>query len=359
VKSGACFDDKLLRVVSRFEQREKIQSREGFMNIRVNTMASPSMASRYRGCLLGGAVGDALGMPTENMTRSQILAKYGQNIDGYHPKPNRQLKKGQWTDDTVLALATVESMVKIRAFSPSSVATSMGRAFNKERWRGFGTTTKTALTRINKGYHWNESGVSGNYSSGNGAAMRAAPLALFSYGDTEQLRQICSMAFNITHRNQEAVDGGLAIAFIISRILDGSFDDRRIIEDTMSYVGDSVISDALANVDNLLNGNADTETAAAEIGTSGLVVDTVGISIFIFLKSMHSFRDAVATSASIGGDTDTIASIVGSMSGAYLGEESIPDRWLIGLEQVKKIRGLADSLYAVSHPTGGMWKYSK
>ena len=352
MKLPGIFDDKIVTTISREIAGRKTES------MKINSITNPSMMSRYRGCLLGGAVGDALGMPTENMTRPQILAKYGHRIDDYHPKPNRQLAKGQWTDDTVLSLATVESMVRIKAFSPSALAASMGMAFRKERWRGFGTTTKTALTRINRGCPWNESGVLGVHSSGNGAAMSAAPLALFSYGDVEQLRQTCSMAFNITHRNQEAVDGGLAIAFIVARILDGSFDDSRIIEDTISYVGDSVISDALIHVNHLLGRDADTDTAAAEIGTSGLVVDTVGISVFLFLKNIHSFSDAVAISAAIGGDTDTIASIVGSMSGAYLGEESIPDKWLAGLENVERIRGLSDSLYKVSHPMS-MWKYSK
>lgn len=328
------------------------------MGINTNTINMPiSLANRYRGCLVGGAVGDALGMPTENMTRSQIVSKYGPRINEYHPKPNRRLEKGQWTDDTVLTLATAESIAINGLFIPSNIATRMGHAFRKERWRGFGTATKTALTRIGKGYHWNESGVSLGYFSGNGAAMRAAPMALFSYGDMDHLRNICLMAFIITHKDPESINGGLAIAYMIAKILNNSFDERTIISDLMSYIGPSVMSDALDNVGNLLAAGVDTESAAEKIGTSPLVVDTVGISTFLFLRNKDSFYNAVSESAAIGGDTDTIASIVGSMTGAYLGEQSIPEAWSRGLEQVKRIRNLADGLYMAAHPTGGLWKY--
>lgn len=307
------------------------------------------LVKRFRGCLLGAAVGDALGMPVENMTRSQIQEKYGDRINCFYPKPNRRLVAGQWTDDTLLTQATVDSLLRMKALVPSDIAWNFKLAFLRERNRGFGATTRQALTRIAKNYMWHQAGVDGGNAAGNGAAMRIAPVALFSYSNLEQLRRNCTLAASITHKNQEAINGSLAIACVIARIINGTFEKKTIVEETMAFVGHSKVSDKMKTVNDLLIQLGSIENALTLIGTSGSVFDTVGSSLYFFLRFSDSFSDALVNSVSYGGDTDTIAAIVGAMSGALHGEDAIPVAWRNGVEAGENILEKAEALCRVSH----------
>ena len=315
-------------------------------------MPKVNIVNRYRGCLIGAAIGDALGMPTENMTRRQILDKFGGRVDKFYPKPNRRLAAGQWTDDTLLTRATVNSLVERKALVPSDLAHKFKLAFQQEPagGRGFGTTTKTALSRLLKNLSWKEAGAEGEFTAGNGAAMRIAPIALFSYGNLEQLRRNVSMVAGITHKNQEAINGGLAVAYTIAQIINNTFEQNRIMNETVVFLGPSKLSSTLTRVIEILGRPAgDFDNDLAEIGTSGSVLETVGSSFYIFLRNIESFESALITSASCGGDTDTIASIVGAISGAYHGDNAIPNSWINGVEAGDDILNKAEALYRLSH----------
>jgi ADP-ribosylglycohydrolase len=309
---------------------------------------------RFRGCLIGGAIGDALGMPVENMTRQQITAKYGPRIEGFFPKPNRGLKAGQWTDDTILTLATLESLTRSGCFIPSNVAYNLQLAFDrgKRTHRGFGTATKMALTRISQGAKWSEASVGNEDALGNGAAMRIAPIALFSYRDLYYVKNNSYLVAKITHNNEEAINGAIAIAFVIAKIMNGSFKKETILPETMDFIGPSKLSAKINFVFEKLRSPAiDLEPSIREIGLSGSVLDSVPASLFFFLCFIDSFKEAVVNAVSFGGDADTIGSLVGQLGGAYHGESAIPLDWKSGVEDGKKILDKADKLHWMVHST--------
>lgn len=309
-----------------------------------------SIQSRFRGCMLGSAIGDALGMPSENMTRAQIINKFGDRIDRFYPKPNRGLKAGQWTDDTLLSLATVDSLIEEGAFAPHKIAKRMSVAFKKEKSRGFGRSTKIALRRLNEGYHWQGSGITEKSSAGNGAAMRIYPIALSSYGNLKILKDNCEMVSSITHKNPEAINGALAVAFVISSILNSKFNRAKIIPNIIDFIGPSKVSEKLLIVQNILNDRTySLEKGLERIGTFGSVFETVPSSLYVFLHSFDSFEEALISSVSYGGDTDTIGAIVGAMSGTYHGDDVIPKLWKDGVEDGEIIKSKADKLFIVSN----------
>jgi len=315
-----------------------------------HTALRPARMNRFRGSLLGCAVGDALGMAVEGMDRALILKKHGPRIENFLPKPNRRLEAGQWTDDTLLTISTVDSILRAKAIVPSNIAYQLGRSFQTENFRGFGTSTKTALKRVQKGGNWREVGVDGEFAAGNGAAMRIAPVALFSYSNLQQLKRNCEMVASITHKNQEAINGGLVVAYVVASIINGKFRPDNVLSEASSFIGPSKVAERLILTKEILDDKStDVEKALSLLGTTGSVFDTIGSSLYLFLRFLSSFEESLVNSVSFGGDTDTIAAIVGSMSGALHGEAAIPARWLNGVEGGKQIISKADQLYNLVH----------
>ncbi|KAF0134007.1 MAG: ADP-ribosylglycohydrolase [Candidatus Saganbacteria bacterium] len=305
---------------------------------------------QYRGIVIGAACGDALGMPTELMPRPQIIKLYGGRVDRFYPKSDGKLKAGQWTDDTLLTLATIDSLIEKQGLSPVDIASKIAYAFKNEQVRGFGQATISAATRLLRGHKWNDCGFNGELAAGNGAAMRIYPIALFSYADFDQLKRNCELVAAITHNNQEAINGSLAVAYIIARIINATFDKNNILKDVISFIGKSKMQEKLNDVSIVLNDSSISFEEALELlGTRGSVFETVGSSVYIFLKFLDSFKEALVHSVSYGGDADTIGTIVGAISGAYHGIEAIPQEWVNGVEKSEELLKKAEQLYKVSH----------
>ena len=135
----------------------------------------PSTEDCFQSCLLGLAIGDALGMPFEGLP-SWVVGPVLDRIQGFHESGHRELGAGQWTDDTQMTLCLVRSLVRCGRLDPEDVAREYLGWFQSGDVRGIGGTTKSAMARLEAGAGWHESGTAGEYAAGNGTAMRAAPL---------------------------------------------------------------------------------------------------------------------------------------------------------------------------------------
>jgi ADP-ribosyl-[dinitrogen reductase] hydrolase len=158
------------------------------------------------GCLLGGALGDAWGGPFEGSTgpiRFEI--------------PLRPVL----SDDTQLTVATCSSIIERGCISPESIADSFLTWFSAGRIRGMGSSTLKAMRDLAAGVHWALAGGRGEYAAGSGAAMRIAPLAFLLNSshllDRTMIRDVC----RITHHNDEAYVGALAVVIAIRSVLEG------------------------------------------------------------------------------------------------------------------------------------------
>lgn len=277
------------------------------------------------GCLLGGAVGDALGLPVERLSPSRQRALYG-HIEAMQFLPSR----GMISDDTEHALFTARALME-----SSGDSQKFGRLLSSElrRWMlalppGIGLATLKA--GVKSLFFISKSGV---YSAGNGPAMRA-PLLGAALGDVvPQLRHYLEISTRLTHTDPKAFWGSLAIALAASSQTQG--DGRRLVREFAEWSDDS--SEALECLGLLKKAvNAawrgqNTADFCAEMGlhngVSGYIFHTVPVVIQCFLRNRDDFRGGIEEIIACGGDTDTTAAILGGILGARLGVEAIPHDW--------------------------------
>jgi len=285
-------------------------------------VSQASREDRIAGCLLAGSLGDAIGAHFEGNARISNFAI---------PDDLRV------TDDTQLTIATCESIIESRSVNPESIADHFLRWFRDRRLTGIGASTLKSLTELDAGGHWAMVGATGEYSAGNGAAMRIAPLAFVLDPDVDTDRQTIRDVCRVTHRNDEAYSGGLAIVRSIRHVINGHQFNRDFLPTLVDSIPDSRVRDRLISV-------CDSSLSIAEyssrFASSGYVVDSVPLAILAAVES----SDVLSTIQQIvqcGGDTDTIASMFGNIFGAAFGPEALPIEIVNQIDAVSLVRETA------------------
>ncbi|MGC4051857.1 MAG: ADP-ribosylglycohydrolase family protein [Paludibaculum sp.] len=268
---------------------------------------SLSKRERALGCLLGGALGDAWGGAREAATAS----------GPFEIPPHPSI-----SDDTQFTLATCESILESGRIEPQNVAAHLLRWYQAGRIRGIGSSTLKAMKDLAIGTHWALAGARGEYAAGNGAAMRIAPLAFLldpsSPSDRVTIRDVC----RITHHNDEAYVGALAIVCAIRSVLLGSWSaEYCFLDSAVEAAPDSAVRDRIQELARL---SCPIAEVAGRYGASGHVVDTVPLALFAaqFIV-VQPLSEILGNVISAGGDTDTIASITGQLAGAVTGAAGI------------------------------------
>jgi ADP-ribosylglycohydrolase len=180
--------------------------------------------------------------------------------------------------------------------------------------RGLGSSTLKALRDLSAGAHWATAGARGEFAAGSGAAMRIAPLAFVLDPSRDNDRVAIRDVARITHHSEEAYAGALAVvgAVRVCAVSGG------MPGDLLGYVV-SILPDTRLR-DRLVEFRAEAlapEVAAARFGQSGYVVDAVSVALLTAADTgSRGVRATVERAVSLGGDTDTIASIAGQVVGA-------------------------------------------
>ncbi|MCA9170085.1 MAG: ADP-ribosylglycohydrolase family protein [Planctomycetales bacterium] len=286
-----------------------------------------SREDRIAGCLLGGALGDAVGAYFEGSTATNSFS-FPSNL--------------RVTDDTQLTIATCESIVESRAVTPESVADHFVRWFRERRITGIGASTLKAFTELESGGHWALVGATGERAAGNGAAMRIAPLAFFLDPDIVSQRQTIRDICRITHRDDEAYIGALALLRTIRHAIDGGRLSDKVFVILHEMLPDSRVRDRLADARDHSIAEYSSRFAA-----TGYVVDSVPLAILAATKST-SITDTIQQLVHCGGDTDTIASMFGQIFGAAHGCDALPLETLNQIDAVALVRKTAANLSRTS-----------
>lgn len=264
---------------------------------------------RLKGCLIAGAIGDAIGFRYE-------ASDCNENI----------IYDFDWivSDDTQLTLSTCEAIYNT-SVNPQKVADRFLFWYNHKKIIGVGSSTLKALRELQVGGHWALVGRSGEFAAGNGAAMRIAPLAFKKDIERQTIKDICS----ITHRNDEAYCGALAIYYSIQAALEDKWEGGNgLIDYLIRNIPDTRVRDRLIEIIPLQ------ELSISEIGKqykpTGYVVDSVPISIFAAQKINElDYKSILQELIKLGGDTDTTCSMFGQIVGALYGTEIINEELLI------------------------------
>lgn len=295
------------------------------------------IGERFRGSLLGLAVGDALGTSLEFRQRGSF-----EPITDMLGGGPFCLEPGQWTDDTAMALCLATSLVECGGFdardqmlrycrwADHGYLSSTGKCFD------IGNTVRTALDRFRRDGN-PFAGATDPRGAGNGCIMRLAPIALYFFPDLEQVEASAAASSRTTHGAQECVDGTRLFARMLCRALSGATKAEVLDGDSAGFSAGPLI---LA----IARGEYRSRSAEKIRGT-GYVVQSLEAALWAFDRTSN-YSEAVLAAANLGEDADTTAAICGQLAGAHYGEAGIPPLWRSRLALGAEIADLADRLGA-------------
>ena len=306
---------------------------------------------KFKGTLLGCAVGDALGAPVEGLPPEVIRERYGLVTDFI----DERFSAGMVTDDTQMTVTLAQAVIEMGRFIKKHAAFKFGRWMENsdkgvKEARGAGMASATACRMLYQGVSPEESGVD---SAGCGAAMRVSPLGLCYHHDLETLKKASVEQAVITHTDPEAAAGAAAIAFAVARGItqEDELDRPVFIQQTADFVSpvNEKMADRIRGLSDYLG--AGPEDGFAYTGNGGYVMETVPGALLAFLLSPYDFEKTVVAAVNAGGDADSLGAMAGAVSGAFNGASGIPERWKAGVEGKEYIEILATRLYTLT-PAG-------
>ncbi len=294
--------------------------------------------SQFRGCLVGQALGDALGTFVEGAPAETARGYVDEILPGWlagEPATLGPYRLGQYTDDTQLARELLQSVVEQGGFEPAAYARRIMRLFTENRIVGRGRSTEEAAARLALGLPWDEAGTPPP-AAGNGSAMRAAPVGLLCFDDADRLVRFAVDQGRITHQDPRCSAGSVAVAGATAFALrQGALDIASWVDELAGLVQrvDGSVADAVADLRDWVG--LEPEDAVAAIaalaggedpwdGISPFVTSSVVWSLYAVLRSPDDYWETIRTAIRVGGDVDTTAAMAGAISGARLGIEGVP-----------------------------------
>lgn len=313
---------------------------------------SLTMRDRIQGCLIGAAYGDALGAPTENRTREQIYEKWGYVDKLLKPPPDvfaRGNEAGQVTDDFSMAYVTITKILENggRIDHKTSVDALVEWSGNERFFEQFvGPTSRKFINRL-KGIESEEEArfepVNDNLRASNGAAMKIGPVVLFARGDMETAMEIVKIICMPTHGNRSSLSAAGGVAAAVSSALRGD-DLYQVFQYGLQgaeqggnigerfgvpVAGPSVLKRMKAAIrigemskegEYGLGETMDSLRACFDL--SGMAADSVPAAFGLIAAARANVNRAMEAAVNIGNDTDTIATIVGGVLGAFWGKDA-------------------------------------
>lgn len=329
-------------------------------------------AERFRGCLLGGAIGDALGAPVEFDSRTDILRRFGP--DGIADYAAAYGGLGTITDDTQMTLFTAEGLIRgwVRLQVRGSVfyPTVVGHAYG--RWlltqgehvrhgdvpptgwlidhrelhsrRAPGTTCLTALREVTEFGR-----PADNTSKGCGGVMRVAPVALLGRRvgvDAQEVFDLAAALAALTHGHPSgSLPAGVLAVVVFEAVAGASLSDAIAVavDSLRTKEGHRETFAAVTDAVRQAESGVPAPEAIARLGAGWVAEEALAISLYCALTA-RDFAHGVTMAVNHSGDSDSTGAITGNLLGAALGASAIPRRWLEPLELRDVIGEIADDL---------------
>jgi ADP-ribosylglycohydrolase len=299
------------------------------------------LQSRVTGGIYGLLVGDALGVPYEFKSATEIPPRQQIEFEppaGY-PRTYQSVPVGTWSDDGAQALALLDSLLtcgrldlndlmeRITAWEQTGQYAVGGVVFD------IGITTRKAISNFGRGVPAQDAGPRDAYDNGNGSLMRVLPLALWHQGDDKQLAKDAMWQSLATHGHARSQVCCALYCLWARRLLQNDSDAWNSATTTLrSLIAGSPYESELElhiRPDDFTVGNG-----------SGYVVDSLRSARWVMQE--NSYENVVKAAVALGNDTDTTACIAGGVAGIRDGVEAIPDRWLNALRGRESVEELLD-----------------
>lgn len=337
--------------------------------------------SKFRGCLLGSLIGDCLGSPYEGDVVSDgdkiIIQRYFDTLSG--PKFIGPFRT--YTDDTAMTKSVAKFLIENSGKDVTILAKLFVNEYFKEPKRGYGQNVVEVFHKLrNSNYVDIHKPASeqfwGGGSYGNGGAMRIAPVALYYYDDLEKMIDVATNCTKITHTNMLGINGALLQCMAIYQSF--QLEPKEEI-DTIKFCSEiltkiklieknnsqqendysTAYQDKLQIILELLEQQDVSSDKVIEILGNGIsAYESVPTAIYCFLRAQKEipqidtndiFRRTIQYAITLGGDTDTIASMAGAIAGAYVGHEGVNKNLAEQCEFSKEMIELSDNLFEAKH----------
>ena len=304
---------------------------------------------QVRAGVIGHAIGDALGVPVEFAGRKELAINPVCDMIGYG---THHMPAGTWSDDTSMEIALMQSLIDCSEFDYEDIMkkfqswwrdgdfTTDGRAFD------IGGACARAVRNFNAGVAPLKCGENDKRCNGNGSLMRILPIAYVCNKSkiTENERyDLVRKVSSLTHAHEISVLGCLIYVNFICHIMNGEDQiSAYLMTQKENY---SMFSDlALTEYGRILTERID-ELPEGRISSRGYVVDTLEAALWCFLTT-SDYKTAVLRAVNLGGDTDTIGAVTGSMAGIYYGYDAIPRDWISKLQRINYLLEICDNFAA-------------
>ena len=298
-----------------------------------------TLRDRYRGTLLGLAVGNSLGLPVESWPSREIRRRYPQGIREIDPLE----VKLPWDDDLAQTVILAEAILEHDTMRNEDLAARLMDWF-ESNGRGMGAQTRAVLNALRQGLLPSEAAKlvwerDGGLPAGNGAVMRCPPVAMRWPRDRTKLLEETENSSRVTHHDPRCSWSAFAVNLAVAEALNGRTASIDSIADTMEGAG------------------VGPHTLHAVRGVAGRSLEKLrldGSAIGFTLKAMQaglwclehaeSFEESLVTVIQAGGDTDTNGAVAGAILGALHGAGAIPERWTVHVHNADHLVSLADRL---------------
>lgn len=298
------------------------------------------LCSKFLGCMVGSALGDAIGeMAFRCHSRAELLARVA------------QVDRLTYTDDTAMALGLAQSMLQVGGVDEQHLGDTFRTNFRREPWRGYASGPPTIFAMV----EWRQlpyaeaaRGLFGGQGSfGNGAAMRIAPLGLFCH-DAPDLYEQARASASVTHAHPIGVDGAAILARAVAQAVllspQEPFPREQFTQNLADFARTPEMRKKVSLVSALLAEGAAPPLAAERLGRSVAVHESLPFALYAFLRQPESYEACLLCAVLHGGDRDTLGAMACAVSGAYLGSEAIPPSWRAKIENREQIEKLAIQL---------------
>lgn len=302
----------------------------------------PTLTDRFRGCLLGLAVGDALGARFEAQTAEAVCTRFP-SVRALFDYPQEEI---WYTDDTQMAIGLAEAL---RA-EGRVIEERLCQAFvaNYVPSRGYGRGARAVLEAMEEGGDYQA--VAEHYFPGgpygNGAAMRVAPVGLFFHDNPRLVWEQARLSALPTHRHPLGIEGAQLLALAVALCCRTERFDRTAFFAVLLPICQS--PEYRAKIEEAARVRSPAELAG--LGNRIEALHSVPTALASFALTPESYEETVGNVIRLGGDTDTMAAMAGALAGAYLGANRLPQRLVNLLESSPKGRAylieLADDLVA-------------
>lgn len=311
---------------------------------RRNLYMKEQLAEKIAGCLVGAAYGDALGAPTENRTREQIFEKWG-FVNSLMDAPSdvyaRGNKAGQITDDFSMAYSAIQAILDADGEISNEVAEeALIKWSENERFfdQFVGPTSRKFINQLKGQIVETDEKfepVNDNMRASNGGAMKIGPVSCFGKGNIEQAIKIAYIICAPTHKNRIAMSAACAVAAAVNSALA----ERSLTQIFQDAIYGAEAGEKLGETGNIVAGpslkkrlkvaltigiesnnlSEAMDTLRKYFDCSGMAADSVPVAFGLMAAAKGNVVEGVQAAVNIGNDTDTIATIVGAVLGAYKG----------------------------------------